>query len=235
MRTLFALILPALALPAHAQLTQVPAPTPGPTPAAQAPAVSIAQEVERLAPQLIAFSGSRANFEALVTGLALGVPVTLTTVGADGLVQTVRFALPGGAQPDATQIAQTLEGARQQLISQGVATPNAQQLGELISGTPVPVSVTTLPVTPGSPAGIAAPGQPGSAATGASAPSPAAQIQSRNIPDAPRTNTSDSRNLDATSASPLPPTSGALAPQAPPPTVTRSPALPVRPAPTLGR
>lgn len=234
MRTLFALILPALALPAHAQLTQVPAPTPVPSPAAQAPAVSIAQEVERLAPQLIAFSGSRANFEALVTGLALGVPVTLTTVGADGLVQTVRFALPGGAQPDATQIAQTLEGARQQLISQGVAAPNAQQLGELISGTTVPVTVGTLPptVVPGTP-GVQQPGATGAA--GGSAPSPAAQIQSRNIPDAPRTNTSDSRNLDATSASPLPPTSGALAPQAPPPTVTRSPALPVRPAPTLGR
>jgi hypothetical protein len=233
MRTLLAIVLPTLALQAHAQTTQVPAPTPVPTPAAQAPAVSIAQEVERLAPQLIAFSGSRANFEALVTGLALGVPVTLTTVGADGLVQTVRFNLPGGAQPSATHIAQTLEGARQQLISQGVATPNAQQLGELISGTTVPVAVGTLPPT-------VAPGAPGvppgaTGAAGGTAPSPAAQIQSRSIPDVPRTNTSDSRNLDATSASPLPPASGTLAPQAPPPTVTRSPALPVRPAPTPAR
>lgn len=233
MRVLLAAVLPTLALGAHAQTAQTPPPTPTPTPAANAPAVSITQEVERLAPQLIAFAGSRANFEALVTGLALGVPVTLTTVGADGLVQTVRFALPGGAQPDATQIARTLEGARQQLIAQGVATPNAQQLGELISGTPVPVSVTQLPVTPNTPVGVPAPapGQPGGAATGATAPSPAAQIQNRNLPDAPRTNTSDSRNLDPTSASPLPPAAGTFQPQPPPAPVTSSPALPVRPSP----
>lgn len=233
MRTPLALTLLAFAAAqAHAQIGQTP-PGPAPTPAAQAPVVSISQEVERLAPQLIAFAGSRANFEALVTGLALDVPVTLTTVGADGLVQTVRFALPGGAQPDATQIARTLEGARQQLISQGVATPSAQQLGEQISGTTVPVTVTTLPPTlaPTTPAPGLQPGATGAA--GGTAPSPAVQIQSRNIPDAPRTNTSDSRNLDSTSASPVPPPSGTLAPRQPPPTVTRSPALPVRPA--LGR
>lgn len=235
MRTLLALALASFTFSAFAQAVQTPAPQ------APAPNVTVAQEVERLAPQLVAFAGSRGNFESLVTGLALGVPVTLTTVDASGLVQTTRFALPGGAQTDAVQIARTLETARQQLISQGVATPSAQQLGELISGTTVPVTVTTVP--PGLAPNAPGPQAPGAA--GGTVPSPAAQIQQRSIPDAPRTNTSDSRNLGSTSASPVPPASGALGPQVQPPAsgalapqvqpapATSSPALPARPA--IGR
>lgn len=229
--TPLAFALAFFAINAHAQLARDPGPAPAApvtAPAAPAPAATLSQEVARLAPQLIPFAGSRGNFESLVTGLALGIPVTLTTVGANGLVQTTTFALPAGAQTDAVQIARTLETARQQLISQGIATPTAQQLGETISGTPVPVSVTALPptVAPNTP-GVQPPAVPGTGAAGGSVPSPARQLQQRSNPDIPRVNTSDSRNLDSTSASPVPPTAPTVARQPPPPRVTSSPALPL--------
>ena len=80
-------------------------------------------QVTRLAPQLVSFAGSQANFDSLVNGLALGAAVTLSTVLPDGQVQTVSFT-PRGTMT-ATQIAQTLETARQDLISRGVAAPTA--------------------------------------------------------------------------------------------------------------
>jgi len=187
-------ILAFAAFHAHAQGVLVPGQT-----------VPIALQVQRLAPQLVAFAGSQGNFENLVNGLALGVPVTLTTVGADGVAQTVTFASPGGAVADPAEIARRLETAR-------------QQLGELISGTTVPVTVGTIPVTP--------------AAAGGTVPSPAQQIQSRNTQVAPQVNTSDSRLRGNTSDSPAPPASGIGAAPTPPasgigaaPTPLPSPAL----------
>ena len=41
--------------------------------------VATSLEVQRLAPQLVAFAGGDANFANLVNGLALGAPVTLST------------------------------------------------------------------------------------------------------------------------------------------------------------
>ena len=145
MKPLFAVIALA-AFNAHAQ---APAPTPAPTPvqapAAQAPAVPLPLQVERLAPQLVAFAGSQANFDSLVNGLAAGVPVTLTTVG-DGVTQTVTFTPPGGAVSTPVEIARVLETARQQLISAGVASPNAQQIATILAGTAVPATIgTTTP------------------------------------------------------------------------------------------
>src|SRR3954466_10476303 len=105
-------------------------------PAAQAQVqttpVSPAIEVQRLAPQLLAFAGSDVNFANLVNGLALGVPVTLTTPLANGGAQVFSFT-PTGAM-GTLDIAQTLEKARQLLISRGVATPTAQQLGTALTG-----------------------------------------------------------------------------------------------------
>lgn len=199
-------ILAFAALHAHAQGVLVPGQT-----------VPIALQVQRLAPQLVAFAGSQGNFENLVNGLALGVPVTLTTVGADGVAQTVTFASPGGAVSDPAEIARRLETARQQLIATGVATPSAQQLGEVISGTTVPVTVGTIPTTPAT------------AAAGGTAPSPAQQIQSRNTPVAPQVNTSDSRLRGNTSDTPAPPASGIGAAPTPPasPALTQgAPSLP---------
>jgi len=95
-----------------------------------------AQQVQQLAPQLLAFTGSAANFQSLVNGLTLGTPVTLATVGADGIARTVTFTPPGGLS--ALQVAQTLEAARQRLVTQGVAAPTGEQIGAtLLGGSPV--------------------------------------------------------------------------------------------------
>jgi len=53
--------------------------------AATAQAPDPAQQVQLLAPQLVPFSGSTANFQSLATGLVQGTPITLTGVTADGL------------------------------------------------------------------------------------------------------------------------------------------------------
>ena len=88
-------------------------------------------EVRRLAPQLVAFAGGEVNFANLVNGLALGLPITLTSTVSPGATQVVSFT-PTGTMT-ATQIAQTLENARQALISRGVATPSAQQIAAAAS------------------------------------------------------------------------------------------------------
>jgi len=109
---------------------------------AQTPAL----EVQRLAPQLVAFAGGDANFAALVNGLALGAPVTLTTPLGNGTVQTFTFT-PTGVM-SSSQIAQVLETARQALIAKGVATPTAQQLGTIITGGLLTTAPGTTQVNP---------------------------------------------------------------------------------------
>jgi hypothetical protein len=93
------------------------------------------QQVQLLAPQLIAFAGSQANFEALVTGLTQGQPITLATTDASGLTQIVTFTPPATALTPA-DAARVLENARSSLIARGVATPTAQQIAvSLVGGT----------------------------------------------------------------------------------------------------
>jgi len=91
-----------------------------------------ALEVQRLAPQLVAFTGGDVNFNNLVDGPALGLPVTLSTATAPGVTQVVTFTPSGTMSP--TQIAQLLENARQSLITRGIATPTAEQLGAVLAG-----------------------------------------------------------------------------------------------------
>ena len=102
-------------------------------------------EVQRLAPQLLAFAGGDVNFANLVNGLALGLPVTLTTPVGIGVTQVVNFT-PLGTM-SALQIAQTLETARQSLISRGIATPTAQQIGATLIGGQLPTALGTVQVT----------------------------------------------------------------------------------------
>lgn len=99
---------------------------------AQTSTVPSAQQVQLLAPQLVSFSGSIANFESLVNGLTAGTPVTLTTIGADGTMQIVTF-LPGQAM-SVVDAARILETARQNLIARGIATPSAQQVAAALVG-----------------------------------------------------------------------------------------------------
>src|SRR5258706_3504431 len=102
-------------------------------------------QVTRLAPQLVLFSGGQTNFDSLVNGLGLGSAVTLTTVLPNGQVQVVNFT-PQGTMT-ATQIAQTLEAARQNLISLGIATPTAQQVAITLTGGALPTTTGNLQVT----------------------------------------------------------------------------------------
>lgn len=124
----FASLLAALSLSAAA-LAQSPASSPP------------ARQVELLAPQLVSFAGSPANFESLVNGLAQGIPVTLTSVSADGVVQIVTFQ-PGTALSP-TDVARTLESARQSLIARGIVGPTPQQLAVALVGGVSPIQVRT--------------------------------------------------------------------------------------------
>ena len=140
--------------------------------------VSPVLQVQQLAPQLVSFAGSDVNFQNLVNGLALGLPVTLTTALAPGVTQVVNFT-PLGTMT-AVQIAQTLETARQAAIANGIAAPTAQQLGVLLTGGALPTATgsTTVGTLVGTANALNA-----SVATA----SPAAQLQST-----PRFSRSDS-------------------------------------------
>ena len=111
----------------------------------QVQASSPVLDVQRLAPQLLVFAGGDVNFANLVNGLALGLPVTLTTPVGPGVMQIVNF-IPLGTM-SALQIAQTLETARQALISRGIATPSAQQIGATLIGGLLPTALGTVQVT----------------------------------------------------------------------------------------
>lgn len=103
------------------------------------------QQVQLLAPQLVPFAGSSGNFDSLVNGLTQGIPVTLTTLSPDGLVQIVTF-MPG-ATLTPLDAARQLEAARQNLIVRGVATPTAQQLAVALMGGSLTTTAGTAPLT----------------------------------------------------------------------------------------
>jgi hypothetical protein len=121
--------------------------------------------VQQLAPQLVTFAGSPANFQSLVNGLSQGTPVQLFTTLPNGFVQTVTFTPAAAMTP--VQIAQVLEGARQQLIGLGIATPTAEQLGFTLMGGVVPTALGGQQVS-----GVLNPG-----VNPANPPSPAARLQ----------------------------------------------------------
>lgn len=102
-------------------------------------------QVQRLGPQLVLFVGGQANFDNLVNGLSLGTPVTLATALPNGQQQVVTFTPQGSLTP--IQIAQTLETARQSLISRGVATPTAQQVAITLTGGALPTQTGNVQVT----------------------------------------------------------------------------------------
>ena len=127
----------------------------------------VVSQVIGLAPQLVVFAGSDANFRNLVQGLSQGTPVTLVTATPDGLTQTVTFT-PAGTM-SATDIVRTLETTRQQLITRGVAAPNALQIATALVGGALPTPAGTVQVNPLlTRAGAIVP--PPSASAGASAP-----------------------------------------------------------------
>lgn len=170
---------------------------PAPALAQSAAASTASLQVLRLAPQLVAFAGSEANFQSLVNGLAGGFPVTLVTPTADGFTQTVTFTSQGTLS--AAQVAQTLEAARQQLISRGIANPTAQQIGVTLAGGTLPTAAGNVQVTglvPVTTSTVSA-ANAGNATAGASVPTAGAPIRF----------TSDTPRLGNVSDSPIPPAS----------------------------
>jgi hypothetical protein len=148
--------------------------------------------VQQIAPQLVTFAGSQINFESLVNGLALGAPVQLVSVLPTGATQTVTFT-PAGTL-SATEIARVLEATRQQLIGLGISSPTAQQLGAALVGGTVPTALGGSQV-----AGALNPGT--TAGAGATAPSPArqlqVQIQPGAVPSAPASTSASPGSLSA--------------------------------------
>jgi len=134
---------------------------------AQTPTVPPSVTVQRLAPQLVAFAGSEANFQALVAGLTGGTQVQLFSVLPSGFTQNVTFTPTAALSP--AQAAQVLEAARQQLIGLGIGAPTSEQLAFALMGGTVPTAL----------GGTQVPGQLNTQ-TAANPPSPAAQIQAQN-------------------------------------------------------
>src|SRR6185436_1386573 len=150
------ILVAALAIACHGAMAQ--------TQAVTVSTVPVPLAVQRLAPQLIAFAGSDANFQNLVNGLANGTPVQLTTTLSNGFSQTVTFTPSALGSP--AQVAQILEAARQQLIGLGIGTPTAEQIGFTLMGGLVPTPLGGTQV-----GGLA------NAQATTTAPSRAAQIQ----------------------------------------------------------
>jgi hypothetical protein len=123
------LLVVALAIACHGALAQSATSTTVPAPLA----------VQRLAPQLVTFAGSEANFQSLVNGLASGSLVQLVTVLPNGFQQLVTFTPAAASSP--AQIAQILESARQRLIGLGIGAPTAEQIGFMLMGGVVPTPV----------------------------------------------------------------------------------------------
>ena len=175
-----------------------------------APALTQAQvtfpasvQVSQLAPQLIAFAGGQTNFDNLANGLAVGAPVTLVTTLLNGQVQTVTFTPQGTMTP--TQIAQTLESARQSLISQGIGIPTSQQVAVALTGGVLPTQVGSVQVAGVLPAA----NRPATAAAGGTVP-----------PAAPTPSTAPARGVASTTAP-------VATPANTPVTVITTPAVPV--------
>ena len=202
-------------------------------------------EVRRLAPQLVAFAGGEVNFANLVNGLALGLPITLTSTVSPGATQVVNFT-PTGTMT-ATQIAQTLESARQALISRGVATPSAQQIAAVLVGGALPTALGNTPVSGlvNSSSGVTvnqaspAAAMQGTTAAGAASTAAGGATGARNTSDSrfprgisdtpplpvPGVTTGPASAAGATSATPAAPATSAT-----PAPMTATPAAPVAPA-----
>jgi hypothetical protein len=217
------LLLLAFAVPvANAQILTTTTPT----------TASTASQVQALAPQLVAFAGGDANFAALVNGLAVGAPVTLTTPLANGGTQSFTFT-PAGTM-SAVQIAQTLETARQSLISRGIAAPTAQQIGVALTGGTLTTPGGSTAITPLL-AGATLGTTPAAGAS-ASTQSPATAIQAGNAASGGSAtgvrNMSDSPNPRGISDTPPLPVPGVTSP-APNTVATEAPrvAAPAAPAP----
>jgi hypothetical protein len=96
--------------------------------AASAPAGDTA----RIASQYSSWAGSRANAEALITGLRNGSTVSLVTTGPDRGVHLAGFT-PAGSM-SAANINSALAGAQRSLSRIGITQPTAEQIQAALIG-----------------------------------------------------------------------------------------------------
>jgi len=115
--------------------------------------------VQRIAPQLVTFAGSAANFQNLVTGLSQGTSVQLFTTLPDGFTQVVTFTPTAALAPE--QIANTLLGGvvptplggsqvAGVLAPQNPPSPAVQIQANAAAGSTTPISTTPIPSIPSS-------------------------------------------------------------------------------------
>ena len=90
------------------------------------------QTVLRVAPQLVAFSGSPENFYSLVVGLTEGTPAQLGAPAAEGFRRVTTFS--PRTKLSAEQAAAVLERARQDLELLGIPRPTPEQLAVVLTG-----------------------------------------------------------------------------------------------------
>ena len=112
-----------------------------------------ASEILRIAPQLLSFAGSSANFERLASGLHGGTQVALVSITPDGMRETVAFTAASALS--AGEIAATLAAAREVLLARGITQPSGWEIALALMGGSV--------ITPEGPArmpGLLAPADP---------------------------------------------------------------------------
>ena len=89
----------------------------------------------RLTERFAGWAGSRANAEALISGMRSGSSITLVTNGGDAQSRNLSLAgfTPPRAMSDA-QIASALDNARRSLVRLGIQRPNAEQIQAALIG-----------------------------------------------------------------------------------------------------
>ena len=107
------------AIAAPAVTTSSPAPSPTP-------------ESSRLAERFSGFAGSKANADALVSGLRSGSSITLVTSGADRPVSLAGFTPPNRMSD--SEIQSALANAQRSLTRLGIQKPTAEQIQAAMIG-----------------------------------------------------------------------------------------------------
>ena len=95
-------------------------------------ATATANDTARIASQHSSWAGSRANAEALVTGLRNGTPITLVTTGADRSMSLAGFS-PAGSMSYGN-VNNALLNAQRSLTRAGIAKPTAEQIQAALIG-----------------------------------------------------------------------------------------------------
>lgn len=95
-------------------------------------ATAPANDTARIASQHSSWAGSRANAEALVTGLRNGTPITLVTTGADRSMSLAGFSPAGSMSYD--NVNNALLNAQRSLARAGIAQPTAEQIQAALIG-----------------------------------------------------------------------------------------------------